>query len=259
MKRLPIIVLALFTSGIFCASAWNAHGHSVIAYVAEQNLTPKARKMCHHYLRHTLPYYASWMDHWRYCPGYEESRGWHGVRVNKNNEMHNPNRTNAITQIDAFRRETKQYRRMSDSTVMENIKYLIHMVADVHSPVHMVYYNMPEFKQDTLSLDGRKMRYHDLLDGSPTRMHKKWTIEQYNAHLESEWGHEKRAVSRGTAEEWMVELAIDSKRLWKMMPNGSEWNNLSSENRKGVEHMIERRLYIAGIRLATVLNEIFEK
>ena len=44
-----------------------------------------------------------------------------------------------------------------------------------------------------------------------------------------------------------------------MMPNGSEWNNLSSENRKGVEHMIERRLYIAGIRLATVLNEIFEK
>ena len=257
MRRLLTTIL-LCTASIASLYAWNGHGHATIAYVAEQNLTPKARQMCHHYLRHTLSYYASWMDQWRYCKGYEESRAWHAVRVTKDNVMSHPNRTNAITQIHAFRHETKNYRRMSDSIVMDNIKFLIHMVGDVHCPAHMFYFKLPAYKQDSVKVNGREMRYHDFLDGAPSRFHKNLKLERYHALLEKEWGHEKRAAAKGTAEEWMAELAVDSKRMWELLPNNVEWNDLPAENCKAVQRMVERRLYIAGIRLAAVLNDIFK-
>ena len=57
--------------------AWGGPGHSIIGYIAENHLTPAAKEKCHHYIRHTLAYEASWMDHWRYCKGFNGTAHWH--------------------------------------------------------------------------------------------------------------------------------------------------------------------------------------
>ena len=80
MKKLAIITLAfIFSFGVESATAWSSFCHAGSVYVAEQHLTPKAKKMCRHYLKHTLPYYASWMDYWRSVPEYRSVNSQHTI------------------------------------------------------------------------------------------------------------------------------------------------------------------------------------
>lgn len=49
----------------YCGTAfgWGKSGHDAIAYIAECNLTPKAKKNIEKYLDgRSIVYYASWMD-----------------------------------------------------------------------------------------------------------------------------------------------------------------------------------------------------
>ena len=59
------------------AMAWSNLPHGTIAYIAEQHLTPEAKAKCYHYLRHTLPFYASWMDRWRGSAIFEDVNNAH--------------------------------------------------------------------------------------------------------------------------------------------------------------------------------------
>ena len=80
MKKLSILVLSLVAvMGVQSAKAWGGYGHSAIAYVAEQHLTPEAKAKCRYYLKHTLTYYASWMDYWRSVPAYKSVNNPHSI------------------------------------------------------------------------------------------------------------------------------------------------------------------------------------
>lgn len=81
---MPIAAAVLAVAAIMPAKGWNGVGHSVIAYIAEQHLTPEAKEKCRGYLHHTLPYYASWMDYWRNCPGFEATSKTHGRAGGRN-------------------------------------------------------------------------------------------------------------------------------------------------------------------------------
>ena len=73
MKKLSILVIALISIfGAESVKAWNNYNHGAAAYIAELHLTPEAKAKCHHYLKHTLPYYASWMDAFRGAKAFRE-------------------------------------------------------------------------------------------------------------------------------------------------------------------------------------------
>ena len=54
----------------YCGTAfgWGKSGHDAIAYIAECNLTPRAKRNIARYLDHSIVYYASWMDKYRDTP-----------------------------------------------------------------------------------------------------------------------------------------------------------------------------------------------
>ena len=58
-----IIAMVLITVPSF---GWGRRVHAAIAYIAEQNLTPKAKKTVDEILEgKTMSYYASWLDYYR--------------------------------------------------------------------------------------------------------------------------------------------------------------------------------------------------
>ena len=57
--------LVLFSNSAF---GWGKMGHDAIAYIAECNLTPRAKRNIARYLDHSIVYYASWMDKYRDTP-----------------------------------------------------------------------------------------------------------------------------------------------------------------------------------------------
>ena len=68
--------------------AWGPMGHDVVAAIAEQHLTKKAKKNIDKLLGgKSIVYYASWMDNIQNSPywknGYNKTKTWHYANVDE--------------------------------------------------------------------------------------------------------------------------------------------------------------------------------
>ena len=139
MKKIICLLLCIVT--VLSAQAWSGHTHNVIGHIADQHLSPEAKKKCHHYLRHTLAYSAMWQDYVGLSKEYAESRYWHSVHYDaKNRSLYRDGR-NAITHIRRIYDEMKEggYKKLTDSNIVVNLRFLAHMVGDMHCPSHNMY------------------------------------------------------------------------------------------------------------------------
>lgn len=122
--------------------AWGPEGHQVIANLAEQQLTPAARKEVGRLLAlepgATLASLANWADEYRSA----ETAAWHYVNFPPNACVYDAPRdcpdgacvVGAIAQQTAIlQADTSDVRRLSA------LKYLVHLVGDVHQPLHAGY------------------------------------------------------------------------------------------------------------------------
>ncbi|WP_368213102.1 S1/P1 nuclease [Alistipes onderdonkii] len=81
MKKSFLLLAAMLLCYCGTAFGWGKSGHDAIAYIAECNLTPKARKNIEKYLDgRSIVYYASWMDVYRHTPAYKVTSGWPAIR-----------------------------------------------------------------------------------------------------------------------------------------------------------------------------------
>ena len=141
MKKALLLLMVCLTAGVPKAWAWDSRGHSAIAYIAERHLTPSAKANIAKYIDNkSIVYYASWMDHNRACKGYEMTNDWHvdyWTDKLRHDADGNPMPPVVTREIKRIVEEMKDYKNLSDSTVNVNIKYLTHMVGDMHCPVHV--------------------------------------------------------------------------------------------------------------------------
>ena len=140
MKRFILIILAGL---LVCSPAfgWGREGHETIAKIADNNLESSARKVIEKYLGdHSIVYYAKWMDEYRHTPEYGFTTKWHVARVDENLKYSPyPETGDAISGINQAVELLKDYKNLPDSTVAVNIKYLLHLVGDMHCPAHVYY------------------------------------------------------------------------------------------------------------------------
>lgn len=102
----------------YCGTAfgWGKSGHDAIAYIAECNLTPKARKNIEKYLDgRSIVYYASWMDVYRHTPAYKVTSGWHGDTVDADGKYVPNAKGDAVQCIEEAIARLKDYRSLDDS------------------------------------------------------------------------------------------------------------------------------------------------
>ena len=171
MKNLKLFLLGLMLCAALPSQAWDRTRHDAIAYIAECNLTPKARKNIEKYLDgRSIVYYASWMDVYRHTPAYKyrdppEFRNVEHVSyVDAYMQLVDTLRkgkTNCVVELMHAIDRLKDYRNMSDSLVRLNLMYVIHIVGDMHCPSHVKY---PGCKSGRADLNGKKMSYHAMWD-----------------------------------------------------------------------------------------------
>ena len=143
-QKISVVALALVAiMGVQSAKAWGGFGHSAIAYVAEQHLTPEAKAKCRYYLKHTLPYYASWMDYWRSVPKFKSVNNPHSNKVlpdGRNLDWDNGNPKGYVMgHLDNALKElgNGKYKNLPDSVVRQRLINMVHYVPDMHCPVHV--------------------------------------------------------------------------------------------------------------------------
>src|SRR5580700_268916 len=161
-----IAVLALFTSSI-TALAWGPEGHSLIARIAETQLTPAARARVTAILApgQTLASIASWADEVRRSR--PESANWHFVDIPIDRPHLDMTRdcakNDCVVAKIADLRKTLLSPATPPDQQREALMFLVHFIGDMHQPLH---------SSDNQDRGGNSVRV--VFFGRQTNLHSVW-------------------------------------------------------------------------------------
>lgn len=269
MKRyITYTLIALLFVSMLPATAWGPKGHDVVAAIAEQHLTCKAKIQISKLLDgKSIVYYSSWMDNIQNSPywedGYYKTKTWHYANVDKGltyETMQKNENGDVVTALTMLTDEMlDNYKHLTDSMKVDYLKMIVHMVGDLHCPMHAGRLSdlggnrmkVKWFRQDT--------NLHSVWDSKMIDSARKWSYTEWCDQLDRKDRKYRKEVMSGTYEDWFtetVEAAADIYEYVESMDQASP--NLSYQFVYDFSPLLEERLLHAGYRLAYVLNEIFK-
>ena len=213
MKKTLFLLSAALILCFDSAFGWGKMGHDAIAYIAECHLTPKAKKTIEKYIGTSIVHYASWMDAYRFEPQYAHTSLWHTAWVDDNDE-YDPTRKpdgNAIKGIEDTMELLRDYKSLDDSTVVVSIKYLVHLVGDMHCPTHVKY---PDVKGFNIYVDGRKLNYHGVWDSYVLDCNVRWSGMEFQHILDRCTKREIKAITAGSVRDWFHDCAVYCRQIY---------------------------------------------
>jgi len=164
--------LALFHSPQ--AHAWGGQGHRLVARIADTELTPQARQQVATLLAGepdpTLSGIASWADQLReHDPDLgKKSSSWHYVNLGENDCGYEPPRDcpNGNCVIEALKAQTALLADRSQPIDVRRqaLKFVVHLVGDIHQPMHAGYAHDKGGNDFQLQFKGKGTNLHSLWD-----------------------------------------------------------------------------------------------
>lgn len=252
--------LVLFCS--FVSDAWSGTEHRMMAYIAQEHLTPRTQAFLDRYLDQSIVEYASWMDRYRNSPGYEHTTSHHMVTIDTDGSLVEAERAGGKAAI-ALREAVdilSHHEDYNDSTVFINIVYVIHLVPEVHCPGHYYFYDLGgadearsrDFQKVTVG--GENTSYHHVWDASVSTLNPGLNYDGYRALFDTMSPEQQKAVSDGTVEDWILDVASKSHVIYDWARPGDE---LGTDFLVKHRDLPEGMVAVAGYRLARLLNDLF--
>ena len=249
------------------AFAWGSKGHDIVAAIAEQNLTPKAKKQISKLLDgKSIVYYSSWMDSIQNSPywenGYNKTKTWHYANVDEGftyqTMTKNPD-GDVVNGLEMLTKEmTENYDNLTDSMRVDYLKMIVHMVGDLHCPMHAGRLSDRGGNGTKVKWFGQQTNLHSVFDSKMIDSARKWSYSEWVENLDRTDKKFKKSVMRGTFEEWFMDTVDNAAEIYEYVERqGKENPNLSYQFVYDFSPMLEQQLLLGGYRLAYVLNTIF--
>lgn len=257
MKRfLFLAVLSLFINAL--AFAWGQKGHDVTAYIAEKHLTPTTKAVVDSIFNgKSMVYWANWLDNASHQRDLAYTKTWHykniddGVRYEE--APANP-AGDAVTAIKS-RMEILVDPLSSDAERELALKILVHVVGDLHMPLHMGHATDLGGNRIKVKYFGRDNNLHSIWDTSLVESAHKWSYSEWQEQIDRLSPSEQEIVVTGTVDDWAketVDIATDVYRYFQPDKNVS-YNDVARWTPE-----IELQFLRGGFRLAHLLNSMFD-
>ena len=260
--HIALIFIFLFSASTE-AFAWGQKGHDIVASIAEKHLTRKARKNLNVILGgKSLVYYSSWMDNVQNSPywkgGYDRTKTWHYFNVDEGytpeTMPRNPN-GDVLSALDMLIDSLGNHRsELSDSVKFDYLRMLIHLVGDVHCPMHVGRLSDRGGNELSVKWFGSKTNLHSVWDSKLIESVHSWSYTEWQQNLDRCTKTEFKEMSSGTPKDWLTET-------WKITVGIYDYikpdENYSYKYRYDYAPIVEHQLLVAGYRLAALLNRIF--
>jgi len=251
-KILPLLVLTLISSQMY---AWGPIGHRVVGMVAEDHLTRKAKKNIQKLLGHeSLAIASTWMDEVRSDNNYKHMETWHWVTIPPGKLYDETTKNPSGDAIDAIERAIAKLKTdtLSRDKELENVKLLIHLIADIHQPLHVGTGEDHGGNDVNVKWMWKESNLHRVWDSDMINSQKL----SYTELAESIDHAGKEQINRWQADpvrEWAYESMQLRPSVYDLPDNKAIGYRYRYENYP----IVEKRLLQAGIRLAGVLNDIY--
>ncbi len=257
MKMKKIALSTLFLFFIAQVFGWGQKGHDVTAYVAECHLTPKAAKQIDRILDgHSLVYYANWLDNASHTPEYAYTKTWHYLNIDEGKTLETMPRNeqgDVLTAVTAIYEKLKNGE-LSHEEEQFNLKMLIHLVGDMHCPMHTGHLSDRGGNDRPVVLFGRPSNLHSIWDSGIVEAAHKWGYTEWQQQIDRASNQEIRTIQAGTLTDWLNETQQICNEVYAKTPEGSK---VSYDYVNEYAPVVEQQFLRGGLRLARLLNEIY--
>lgn len=252
MKRIIVSLLVYLIS--IHSFAWGPTGHRVTGLIAEHYLNAKTKKKIKQLLgQESLALVSTWMDEVRNDSTHIDMADWHWVTIETgltyDGSKKNP-KGDVIMTLERVIAELRSHQ-LTPQEEMEDLKILIHLVGDIHQPLHVGccddqggnkarvkwFRNESNLHRvwDSDMIDDSKFSYTELVQalGEPDKsMVTTWQKSTVRQWVVESMGYRSQVYAIG-------EGSLGYKYNWKNFP------------------IVKLRLMQAGVRLAGILNQIY--
>jgi hypothetical protein len=279
MRRLRLYALiAIVALASVNAHAWGVQGHRLVALIAANRLAPTARENVRWLLGdETLADVSSWAD--QYLEGNTQTALWHYLNIPPEATGYDRDRDCPPQPGVTAGRGNDKWRDCAVDRILYNrarladasldradraiaLKFLVHFVGDLHQPFHALGVErggngipVSAFGSDRLTRpDGSSVPHnlHSIWD-SALIAHRGLDDPHYVAALEDEIRQNRwDRVPTGVPADWAVESFLLAKAA--LLPPRA---NVDETYYRAQIPVIDKRLALAGLRLAALLNASF--
>lgn len=240
------------------ALAWGQKGHDVTACIAERHLTPATRAAVDSILEgRSLVYWANWLDNASHTPEYAYTKTWHYRNVDADKDYSTQPKHPDGDITDGIR---LSIRVLSDSVQTPAnralaLKMLTHLLGDLHQPMHLGH--ATDYGGNTVKVKyfGRDANLHGIWDTSLVESAHKWSYTEWADQLDRLTSSQEVVILSGNVDDWARRKVEDAATVYDATPEGSK---LSYNDVARWAPMIEDSLLCGGLRLAHVLNSLFD-
>ena len=256
MKRIIIIFLAMLC--ITTAFAWGPKGHRIVAQIAYDNLDSKARKHVDNVLgKHGMVYLSTWPDeiksdtiyptsftcHYQDLPG-----GMTDAEVVATLTDYPQEGGDLFMALDSLEIVLTRQPDCHDALV-----FYVHMMADRFCPMHLAHLDDKGGNAVRMKWFGQNTNLHSVWD-SKLIENKGFSYTEYANYLYDVYGKQRKEIFRMTEEETLLYTYHLTDSVYQYHPT---WSGNAYHYAYRWAEAAEYQMYMAGVRLAKHLNELF--
>lgn len=260
MNTTKIISAAL----LLCASAsqafgWGQKGHDTVCFIAENHLTPATKSAVESLLGgKSIVYYANWMDNASNTPEYAYTKTWHYKNIDADQKFEEAPELESGDIVRAIRQQVAILEN-PEKSVEERalaLKMVIHFLGDIHQPMHIGHASDRGGNQWSVKFFGGRSNLHSVWDTKLPESAHKWGYTEWQQQIDRATPEQQtEIIAEGTPEKWGKECFEIATEVYNTTPQDS---NLSYDYIAKWTPVIESQFLKGGLRLADVLNSIFD-
>jgi len=246
-----IILLLLICCPLYFYG-WGAEGHKIVAEIAQKKINKKVKKKVQKYLGATsFQDAAVWMDVMRSDHSYDYMKPWHYLNIEKGDSYSKASTGDILSELDLVIAELKNYKTMKTEDVNKDLKILFHLCGDYTMPLHVGYGSDKGGNDVKIAYKNKTTNLHhvwdsDIIDSA------KITTTICLMEIKNLTPAQIKSTKTIDLMQWMNDSRVLLDKVYSINDK-----TLTQEYINQNKEIVEQQLAIGGLRLATILNEIF--
>lgn len=260
-SSLRLLFISLFLLAYHFAFCWGLTGHRVVAEIAENHLSKKAKKELRKLIgRETLAWWANWPDFIKSDSAWRHASPWHYVdvagHISKDSFVvalkNLPGKT-LYTQIPAMIAQLKD-KSQSIEQRRTALAFLVHLIGDLHQPLHVGRQEDEGGNKIVVYWFNDKTNLHSVWDTYLIN-NQQYSYTEYARLLDIAGKEQVETWQNSSLDDWFYESHQLSDIIYDSTPAESK---LSYNYNFKFAQMLNEQLLKGGLRLAKVLNDALE-
>lgn len=256
-----ILIAGLMAMTTLQALPWGQKGHDTTAFIAEQHLTPATKVAVEKLLEgKSIVYYSNWLDNASHTPEYDWTKTWHYKNIDADKTYENAPLNDKGDVVRAIYQQTQVLTdpdcSYSESERQLALKIIIHLLGDIHQPMHMGRLSDLGGNGHRVAYFDRSSNLHSVWDTSLPESAHKWSYTEWQNQIDR-LPQEKviGIIAGGNPDSWGKETYNVASEVYENTPENLkiEYNYIARWT-----PTIEMQFLKGGLRLADLLNSIFD-